>query len=132
MDLHRRLLRRHSRAQGVTRLTVRRRYKGGRADSKYPEVIGLAGKQLLEAHRLTHRPCRTRAVRAQNGRGWLLVNDGANFGASLGRALHMAIEHRQEQATELLNPHDPLVRAFRLPPGERRDALLRRLQKRMQ
>lgn len=124
-----RVVRRHSRAQGVTSLTMRRRYKGGRADSKYGEVIGLAGKQLLEAHRMTLRPCRTRAVRAKTGRGWLMVNDGAAMGAHLGRALQAAAEHRLERTEQLLNPADPLVRAFRLPDSPRRDALIAKLSK---
>jgi hypothetical protein len=119
-----RVVRRHSRAQGVTRLTSRRRYRGGRVVSAYPEVIGLAGAQLVAAHTLTHRPCRTRAVRAQQGRGWLMVNDGAAFGAYLARALQDAIDQRL--ADVVLNPSDPLVRAFRLPPSPRRDALLAR------
>ncbi|WP_215550566.1 hypothetical protein [Amycolatopsis sp. CA-230715] len=126
-----RLVRRYSRAQGVTRETVRRRYRGGRADSKYGEIIGLAGKQLLAAHRVTYRPCRTRAVRARDGRGWVAVNDGANMAAHLGHALVAAIEHRQ--ADRLPSPpRDPLARAFRLPAGPRRDALLARLQQRNQ
>lgn len=122
-----RVLRRHSRAQGVTRQTQRRRYKGGRADSKYPEVIGLAGAQLMEAHRETIRPCRTRAVRAINGRGWTVVNDGASMGAHLGRAVLAAVAHRQEQAVVELDAHTPLQRARRLSPGPRRDALIARL-----
>lgn len=122
-----RILRRHSRAQGVTRLTQRRRYRGGRADSKYPEVIGLAGAQLLAAHTMSHRPCRTRAVRAINGRGWSVVNDGANMGAMLGRALAAALDRREPAVVEL-EPDRPLLRALRLPPSPRRDALLARLR----
>jgi hypothetical protein len=120
-----RLVRRHSRAQGVTRLTMRRRYRGGRVASVYPEVIGLAGAQLVAAHTLSHRPCRARAIRAVHGRGWLMINDGSNFGVLLGRALHDVIA--AQTADQLINPHDPRVRAFRLAPSPRRDALLARL-----
>jgi hypothetical protein len=135
-----RILRRHSRAQQVTRLTQRRRYRHGRADSKYPEVIGVAGAQLMEAHGMTRktasglrwvdrvpsrRPCRTRAVRALNGRGWSLVNDGANMGELVGRALQAAIEHHQ--AVPGPGYGSLLARAQRLPAGPRRDALLAKL-----
>ncbi|WP_410666432.1 hypothetical protein [Amycolatopsis sp. lyj-84] len=127
-----RILRRHSRAQGVTRLTSRRRYKGGRVDSAYGEVIGLAGKLLVEAHQEYRRPCRTRAVRAVNGRGWTVVNDGSMFAGHLGRALTAAIKHREEQLVLELDPRAPLARAWRLPAGPRRDALLAKLQTRVQ
>jgi hypothetical protein len=128
-----RVLRRHSRAQQVTRRTIRRRYKGGRADSKYPEVIGLAGKQLLQSHTMGQRPCRTRAVRAVNGRGWTLVNDGADMGAQLGLSLGKVVEHRNAERDSSVYRHvrradTPLVRAYRLPPSPRRDALVARLQ----
>jgi hypothetical protein len=127
-----RILRRHSRAQQVTRLTQRRRYKGGQAVSAYGEVIGLAGKMLLESHRLTFRPCRTRAVRAINGRGWSVVNDGATMGGHLGRALTELLERRREKQISEPDAGTPLWRAARLPAGPRRDALIAKLQARTQ
>uniref|UniRef100_UPI003F495FE7 hypothetical protein n=1 Tax=Amycolatopsis sp. CA-290885 TaxID=3239925 RepID=UPI003F495FE7 len=136
-----RILRRHSRAQGLTRLTHRRRYDGGRVSSAYGEVIGLAGAQLLAAHQERMRPCRVRAVRAVQNRGWSVVNDGANMGAALARALAAELERRtpppppdlvetQPGLFAPLAPESPLGRALQLPPSPRRDALIARLRAR--
>lgn len=152
-----RLVRRYSRAQGVTQRVRRMRGKlGAQAISKYPEVIGLAGKELLAARgqlvvqgQLTpdgtgvletprdakYRFVRRRAIRCRNGRGWMAVNSGPDFGVYLGLALMQAVEHRQADA----NRHElqragqwstPAARAARLKPGPRRDALLAKLRAR--
>lgn len=130
-----RILRRWSRAEQVTRQVRRPRAKGGRPVSKYPEVIGLAGVQLVASRRVKQRRTRTRAVRARNGRGWVSVNSGADYGAELGYALHQHLTqaHRDADRAEWRRcglDSDPLARAVALRPGPRRDALVARLQAR--
>jgi hypothetical protein len=86
-----RTLRRWSAAQQVTREVSRPRVKGGRAISQYPEVIGLAGAQFLAARSETrYRTCRTRARRMGNGRGYVMVNNGAEMASQLARYLDQA------------------------------------------
>lgn len=129
-----RVLRRHSRAQQVTRQATRPRVKGGRPISKYPEVIGLAGAMLMESRtKVSYRRSRTRAVRAKNGRGWLMVNDGPAFAMELSIALHDGIGQRHTEANRAELDRSglwstPLARALRLPPSRRRDELVRRLR----
>lgn len=121
-----RILRRHSRAQQVTRQTTRPRVRGGQPISKYPEVIGLAGAMLLDSRtKVRYRRCRTRAIRAKNGRGWLMVNDGARFGVELAVALQDQIDHRYAVVERAMTP---LARALSLSPSPRRDALVARLR----
>jgi hypothetical protein len=84
-----RTLRRWSAAQQVTREVRRPRVKGGRAISKYHDVIGLAGAQLLAAEPAPrHRKTRTRARRMSHGRGFLLVNSGVAITSQLARYLN--------------------------------------------
>lgn len=133
-----RILRRHSNAQQVTRETKRPRTRGGRAIPKYPDVIGLAGAWLMESRetaKVQKRRSRTRAVRAKNGRGWSVLNDGARFGIEMAVALQQGIEvrHAAEDRAELQRCglwDTPLARARRLAPGPRRDALIARLTSR--
>lgn len=121
-----RLVRRHSRAQRVTRQVHTTGYKRGRPDSVYPEVIGLAGAQFMANHTPRKRTYRTRAVRAKQGRGWSVVNDGAVMAVKLARALAQIIEDRRRPVA-LTVPRTPLERAYALPPSPRRDALIERL-----
>jgi hypothetical protein len=82
-----RILRRHSRAQR-RRIALRR--PRGWVQSKYPEVIGLAGAYVVEAcerRRRRRRPTHTRAVQVRRGRGWASVNDGPAMAAALARQL---------------------------------------------
>lgn len=129
-----RIVRRHSHAQQVTRQVSRPRVRGGRPLSKYPEVVGLAGAQLLASRtKVTHRRSRTRAVRARNGRGWLMVNDGARFGVELAVVLRDDLERRQDASDRAeLNragrADTPLARALQLPRSPRRDELISRLR----
>lgn len=83
-----RVMRRWARAQDVTREVRPPRYDGGHhVESAYPEVIGLAGVQLLEAYRPKHRKVRRRAKRMRQGRGWISVNDGPGFALEVARYL---------------------------------------------
>lgn len=90
-----RIVRRVSRAQQVTREVRRPRAKGGVPRSKYAEVQGLAGKLFLQSRRVRYRKTRVRAVRLKNGRGWLSVNDGAQFATELAVALRLHLAQRQ-------------------------------------
>jgi len=129
-----RIVRRHSKAQQVTREVRRPRAKGGVPRSKYPEVIGLAGAMLMQSRTVRYRKTRTRAVRAKNGRGWVSLNSGPDFATELGFALHQY--RAQKHADHLARAVDrggwntPLRRAEQLPPSSRRDALIARLRAR--
>lgn len=124
-----RIVRRYSKAQQVTQQVRRPRARGGVPVSKYPEVIGLAGKELLLSRRLRTRPTRVRAVRARNGRGWLSLNSGPAFATELGAALRQYLDHRDSDLNRAELDRcglwdTPLARARRLAPGPRRDALI--------
>lgn len=121
-----RLLRRHSRAQQVTREVVTTGYKRGRPDSKYSEIIGLAGAQFVANHTPRRRSYRTRAIRAGNGRGWSIVNDGAMMAVKVARALGRVITDRRQPPSSA--NASVLERAYALPPSPRRDALIARLE----
>jgi hypothetical protein len=83
-----RTLRRWASAQGTTQEVTRPRVKGGRVISKYPEVIGLAGAQLVEARPPPkYRRSRTRTRRMWCGRGFVMVNSGPNMASQLARYL---------------------------------------------
>lgn len=129
-----RIVRRHSKAQQVTREVRRPRAKGGVPRSKYPEVIGLAGAMLMQSRTVRYRKTRTRAVRAKNGRGWVSLNSGPDFATELGFALHQyrAQKHADHlaRAVELGGWNTPLRRAEQLSPSVRRDALIARLRAR--
>ncbi|MEO6087746.1 MAG: hypothetical protein ABIQ18_32005 [Umezawaea sp.] len=125
-----RVVRRYSSAQRVTRQATRPRVRMGRAISKYPDVIGLAGAQLLASRdTVKYRHTRTRAVRAKNNRGWVILNDGPAFAGALATVLH---HHEQARRDDLIRASlervgkwdTPLARALRLAPGPRRDALV--------
>ena len=86
-----RVMRRWARAQDVTREARPPRYRGGhRAESAYPEVIGLAGAQLVAAYRPKHRKVRRRAKRLPRGRGWISLNDGPAFALEVARYLELS------------------------------------------
>ncbi len=83
-----RLMRRHSRAQGVTREVRAPRTRGGRPVAVGWDVRGLAGAQMLERDRHTGtRRVRRRVERVRYGAGWLSVNDGPRFAADIARYL---------------------------------------------
>jgi hypothetical protein len=82
-----RLLRRWARAQGVTRQATVRRVRGGAATSAYTEVIGLAGATVLSNRKVRYRHSRVRAKRLPTNRGWVSVNDGAEFASQIARWL---------------------------------------------
>jgi hypothetical protein len=85
-----RVMRRWAAAQQVTRRVRRTRTAGGRVLSRYPEVQGLAGAQLVleyETARESTRYTRTRAKRMSSGRGFVMVNDGGRFVEQLARYL---------------------------------------------
>jgi hypothetical protein len=83
-----RVMRGWARSQGVTHVVSVRRYEdGARVESAYPEVVGLAGAQLLAAHRPRRRKVRRRAKRLPRGRGWISLNDGPGFALEVARYL---------------------------------------------
>lgn len=83
-----RVMRRWSRAQDRIQPVTRPRVARGRAQSVYPEVIGLAGAQFLAAQAPTrYRRTRRRVVLVSRGRGWIAVNDGPAFASDLARYL---------------------------------------------
>jgi hypothetical protein len=87
-DMITRTLRRYARAQGVTRLAAAPRYRGGhRAEPSRRDVIGLAGAQLLAAHRPRRRTVRRRARYLHRGAGFVCVNDGPGLAAVLARVI---------------------------------------------
>jgi hypothetical protein len=85
-----RLLRRWAHAQGTTRQVTVCRTKGGAATSVYPEVIGLAGAQVLISRKVRYRTSRVRVNRLPDCRGWVSVNDGAVFASQIARWLAIA------------------------------------------
>jgi hypothetical protein len=82
-----RVMRRWAAAQDVTREVRPPRYEGGHhLESAYPDVIGLAGAQLVEAYRpRQYRKVRRRAKRLARGLGWISVNDGPAFALKVAR-----------------------------------------------
>lgn len=84
-----RTMRRYAYAQGVTRESRVPRTKGGGVRSEYPDVIGLAGVQLLDARRVRKRKVRRRARYLKYGAGFLCVNDGPGLAVDLARMLAM-------------------------------------------
>jgi hypothetical protein len=106
-----RILRRLSRALGVTRQARVPRYDGGRVvptDQQQVEqpapaapivaqvVTGLAGAQLVEAGgRKRFRKLRRRAVRLTNGAGWLSTNHGPRLAEQLARAVESLVPQRE-------------------------------------
>ena len=86
-----RVMRRWARAQGITHEVSVRRTKGGDPVSMYPEVIGLAGAQMVTAKRKARRrKVRRRAKRLPRGRGWISLNDGPGFALEVARFLEMS------------------------------------------
>ncbi|MGH3505440.1 MAG: rolling circle replication-associated protein, partial [Nocardioidaceae bacterium] len=81
-----RTMRRWARAQRTTREATVWRTRGGAPRSCYPDVIGLAGAQLVQSRHSRTRKVRRRVRRLSTGRGFLIVNDGAAFAADLARA----------------------------------------------
>jgi hypothetical protein len=77
-------------AEALTKPGKVPRVRGGRADSKYPEVIGLAGAQLLASRAVILRNCRSRPQRMRNNHGWVAINDGAAAGSQVARWLDIA------------------------------------------
>lgn len=90
-----RLMRRYARAQGVTREARVPRTEGGGVQIRHwadRVVVGLAGAQLVEARRPRWRRVRRRVDRMRRGAGWLAVNDGASFAASMARWLYATVD----------------------------------------
>lgn len=67
-----------------------KRYKGGKPMSKYPDVMGLAGAQLMASHSARTRWTRERIERCRGNRGWVAVNDGPAFARDIARWLIIA------------------------------------------
>jgi hypothetical protein len=82
-----RTLRRWARAQHVTRQVAAPRARNGRMHPAAREVIGLAGAQLLDAHRVKRRTVRRRARYLHRGGGFVCVGDGPAMAAALARYL---------------------------------------------
>lgn len=83
-----RTLRRWAAAQQVTCEVARRRVRGGRPISKYADVIGLAGAQLIASRgEPRYRKSRSRVRRMASGRGFVMVNSGALMASQLARYL---------------------------------------------
>lgn len=100
-----RVMRRWSRAQDRRQQVVRPRVAGGRAQSVYPEVIGLAGAQFLANQgRTRYRRTRRRVVLVSKGRGWVAVNDGPAFASDLARYLD---QRHQDFDDPLIPPPTP-------------------------
>ena len=87
-----RLLRRWARAQRITRQVMVKRTRGGAVVSAYSEVAGLAGAAVLESRKARYRPSRVRVNRLPMCRGWVSVNDGAEFCSQIARWLALAEE----------------------------------------
>jgi len=85
-----RVMRRWAHAQGITREVRVRRTRGGAVRSDYPDVIGLAGAQLVEARTARRRKVRRRVQRMYRGRGWISLNDGPEFAMAVARYLDLA------------------------------------------
>jgi hypothetical protein len=106
-----RVMRRWAKSQGVTREVRVPRYRDGQCVEVVPQqshgergeeslvpdgwarlpvrpdVIGLSGVQLLEAHRPRYRKVRRPVKRLANGHGWISVNDGPVFALNVARHL---------------------------------------------
>jgi hypothetical protein len=82
-----RTLRRWARAQHITRQVAAPRARGGRIHPQQREVVGLAGAQLLDAHRVKRRTVRRRARYLHRGGGFVCVNDGPALASQLARVL---------------------------------------------
>jgi hypothetical protein len=82
-----RTLRRWARAQHVTRQVAAPRARNGRMHPAAREVIGLAGAQLLDAHRVKRRTVRRRARYLHRGGGFICTGDGPALAAALARYL---------------------------------------------
>jgi hypothetical protein len=100
-----RIMRRWARAQHQLTEVRAPRTKGGRVRAErapqpvletapqwrpryaFPEVIGLAGAQLVESRRTRGRKVRRRAKRLRSGRGWVSVNDGPEFAVQLAMVI---------------------------------------------
>lgn len=63
------------------------RARGGFAEPKYPDVLGVAGLAYLEPPKARKRKVRRRVVRMKRGRGYLTANDGPALAATVARAL---------------------------------------------
>ncbi len=113
-----RILRRYSRAQGVT--AERTVPRGDVVTSKYADVIGLAGAQFLEAHRLRYRKVRRRVVRfAGSCGGFMCINDAPAFAQALSRAVTIAARPPDRAAARL--PWERIERDFVVKYGERHE-----------
>nr|SAP16247.1 hypothetical protein BN4615_P11053 [Nonomuraea gerenzanensis] len=85
-----RIARRWARAQGTTRQAIVTRTQGGRPMQDRPDVMGLAGAQLLAAdRRARRRRVRRRVKRFAHGRGFISVNNGQIFAVAMARALSL-------------------------------------------
>lgn len=83
-----RIARRWARAQGTTRQVTVTRTQGGQARLQRPDIVGLAGVQLMQRDGPTRRrKVRRRVRRFGRGRGFISVNNGQLFAIQLARAL---------------------------------------------
>jgi hypothetical protein len=82
-----RTIRRYYRAQGVTREVRVPRARGGRAWSAYPDVRGLSGVLLLDAHRVRKRRVRRPVRRMRGIAGFVVANDAPALALALTRAI---------------------------------------------
>lgn len=88
-----RVLRRWSRAQGITREVAAVRYRGGQLRA-HGEIVGLAGAQEYRNQPRAWRKQRRRARRmtGKYGAGWVSFNDGAAAGEHLLRYLAAIVD----------------------------------------
>ena len=97
-----RTLRRYSHAQRVTREVRAPRPWHGAARSAYPEVIGLAGAMLMEAHTSRRRrPVRRRAVRLKRGRGYMCANNAPALAEQLARVVTQSRIRRTARSSSM-------------------------------
>lgn len=83
-----RLARRWAHAQRTTRQVSVARTRGGRVLQERPDVIGVAGANLVGQPRPTRRrKVRRRVRRFGNGRGFISVTNGQIFAVAMARAL---------------------------------------------
>jgi len=82
-----RVMRRWAHSQGITYEVTVSRYRGGRVESAYSDVVGLAGAQLVESRRPRRRKVRRRTKRLARGLGWISLNDGPAFALEIARYL---------------------------------------------
>ncbi|NAS27512.1 hypothetical protein GT755_38325 [Herbidospora sp. NEAU-GS84] len=85
-----RIARRWAHAQRTTRQVTVIRHRGGQVLPQRPDIIGLAGAQILEPVAAPRRrKVRRRVRRFGAGRGFVSVNNGQTFAIAVARALSL-------------------------------------------